>query len=90
MILPSLFWCVSSNAAKILGVANPDPFNVWTKSILPSEFLNLIFPLLDWKSSKLLQEETSNHFSSPGAQTSRSKHLAAAKLRSPEHNSTTL
>ena len=66
-------------AAKILGVANPDPFNVCIKLVLPSAFLNLIFPLLDWKSSKLLHEDTSNHFSSPGAHTSRSKHFAAAK-----------
>ncbi len=46
-ILPSSLWCVSIKAAKILGVANPDPFKVCKKSVFPSEFLYLIFPLLD-------------------------------------------
>ena len=35
-------------------------------TFLSSSFLYLIFPLLAWKSSKLLHEETSSHFFSPG------------------------
>ena len=67
LILPSWVWYVSKSATISLGVASPEPFNVCKRlTFLSSSLLYLIFPLLDWKSSKLLQDETSSHCFSPG------------------------